>query len=134
MSNERTHHKETLNRHGIQLDPLSIHSKDFAVRLRGYDQEEVDDFLDEIIRDYEQMVKIIEELQSKADQAMMSTREVSRATRQFDVLAADPVPTPKPARSTADPADRGISKDEITMLKVRLANLERKVFGNSRSE
>jgi DivIVA domain-containing protein len=126
MSNDRTEHREILNKHGIKLDPLTIHSKDFGVRLRGYDQEEVDDFLDEIIRDYEQMVKIIEDLAKQAEHTMMvNTREVSRETKQFDVLKPK---QPEPA------VERNIPRDEITMLKVRLANLERKVFGSSRSE
>jgi DivIVA domain-containing protein len=126
MSNERTRHKEILNRYGIKLDPLAIHNKDFAVRFRGYDQEEVDDFLDEIIRDYERMVEVIEELVKQAEHAMAMTREVKRPVRTSEASAS------KPAETEAK--ERTVSRDEIAMIKVRLANLERKVFGSSRSE
>ncbi|WP_281164898.1 DivIVA domain-containing protein [Liquorilactobacillus sicerae] len=37
----------------MALTPLDIHNKEFRVKLRGYDQDEVNDFLDQIIKDYE---------------------------------------------------------------------------------
>lgn len=39
------------------LTPLDIHNKEFKKALRGYDADEVDEFLDEIIKDYEQLYK-----------------------------------------------------------------------------
>lgn len=39
------------------LTPLDIHNKEFKRALRGYDADEVDDFLDEIIKDYEKLYK-----------------------------------------------------------------------------
>ncbi|MEQ3517870.1 DivIVA domain-containing protein, partial [Enterococcus cecorum] len=39
------------------LTPLDIHNKEFHVKLRGYDQDEVNDFLDQIIKDYENTLK-----------------------------------------------------------------------------
>lgn len=35
------------------LTPLDIHNKEFPVKMRGYDQDEVNDYLDQIIKDYE---------------------------------------------------------------------------------
>lgn len=39
------------------LTPLDLHNKVFKKSLRGYNQEEVDDFLDEVIKDYEALYK-----------------------------------------------------------------------------
>lgn len=41
----------------MALTPLDIHNKEFHVKLRGYDQDEVNDFLDQIIKDYELTLK-----------------------------------------------------------------------------
>ncbi|CAM4369708.1 DivIVA domain-containing protein [Paenibacillus phoenicis] len=50
---------------GIKLDALSIHEKDFDAKMRGYDKEEVDRFLDDIIVDYERFYDIITDLLDK---------------------------------------------------------------------
>ena len=39
------------------LSPLDIHNKDFKKVFRGYAEEEVDDFLDKIVKDYESLYK-----------------------------------------------------------------------------
>ncbi|KRL01411.1 DivIVA domain-containing protein [Liquorilactobacillus capillatus] len=46
----------------MTLTPLDIHNKEFRVKLRGYDQDEVNDFLDQIIKDYELNLKENEHL------------------------------------------------------------------------
>ncbi|WP_019636009.1 DivIVA domain-containing protein [Paenibacillus fonticola] len=50
---------------GIKLDALTIHEKDFDVKMRGYEKEEVDRFLDEIIVDYERFYDIVTDLLDK---------------------------------------------------------------------
>ncbi|MFL2099292.1 DivIVA domain-containing protein [Desemzia sp. FAM 23991] len=47
------------------LTPLDIHNKEFPTKMRGYDQDEVNDFLDQIIRDYETVLKDKKELEKK---------------------------------------------------------------------
>ena len=39
------------------LTPLDIHNKEFKKSLRGYDVDDVDDFLDEVIEGYEMLYK-----------------------------------------------------------------------------
>lgn len=39
------------------LTPLEIHNKEFKKSFRGYDEDEVDEFLDMVIADYEQIYK-----------------------------------------------------------------------------
>ena len=41
----------------MALTPLDIHNKEFDVKLRGYDKDEVNDFLDQVIKDYEAVLK-----------------------------------------------------------------------------
>lgn len=50
---------------GLKLDALAIHEKDFDVKMRGYEKEDVDRFLDEIIVDYERFYDIITDLLDK---------------------------------------------------------------------
>lgn len=49
----------------MALTPLDIHNKEFSRRLRGYDEDEVNEFLDQIIKDYEAMIREHKELQSQ---------------------------------------------------------------------
>ncbi len=39
------------------LTPLDIHNKEFRKGLRGYDVDEVDEFLDEVIKEFESLYK-----------------------------------------------------------------------------
>ena len=41
----------------MPLTPLDIHNKEFRKTFRGYSEEEVDEFLDEVVRDYEGLIK-----------------------------------------------------------------------------
>lgn len=47
------------------LTPLDIHNKEFKRAFRGYDEEEVDEFLDLVIADYEKLYKENMELKEK---------------------------------------------------------------------
>lgn len=59
----------------MPLTPIDIHNKEFGRKLRGYNEVEVDEFLDQVVRDYESLLKErdvlneqIEELKDKLDQ------------------------------------------------------------------
>ncbi|WP_423189663.1 DivIVA domain-containing protein [Alkalibacterium sp. f15] len=49
----------------MALTPMDIHNKEFPVRMRGYDQDEVNDYLDQIIKDYEMLLKQKKEMEKK---------------------------------------------------------------------
>ncbi|MBB6636324.1 DivIVA domain-containing protein [Cohnella thailandensis] len=49
----------------MPLTPLDIHNKEFGKRLRGYDEDEVNEFLDQIIKDYELLIRENKELQNQ---------------------------------------------------------------------
>ncbi|PZD94642.1 cell division protein DivIVA [Paenibacillus sambharensis] len=54
---------------GIKLNALEIHEKDFPTVFRGYDAAEVDNYLDQIIKDYEAFEALINLLQKQLYQA-----------------------------------------------------------------
>lgn len=49
----------------VPLTPLDIHNKEFTRGMRGYDQDEVNDFLDQIIKDFELVIREKKELERK---------------------------------------------------------------------
>jgi len=51
----------------MPLTPLDIHNKEFSRRLRGYDEDEVNEFLDQVIKDYEALIRENRELQSQVE-------------------------------------------------------------------
>lgn len=49
----------------MALTPLDIHNKEFGRRLRGYDEDEVNEFLDQVIKDYEALIRENKDLQGQ---------------------------------------------------------------------
>ena len=41
----------------MALTPMEIHNKDFPRKFRGYDPDDVDQFLDMIVEDFEKLYK-----------------------------------------------------------------------------
>lgn len=52
----------------VALSPLDIHNKEFATSIRGYDKDEVNEFLDQIIKDYEIVIREKKELDEEVRQ------------------------------------------------------------------
>lgn len=51
----------------MPLTPLEIHNKEFSTRMRGYDQDEVNEFLDQVIRDYELIIRQNKDLEDELE-------------------------------------------------------------------
>ncbi|UFU00960.1 DivIVA domain-containing protein [Radiobacillus kanasensis] len=51
----------------MPLTPLDIHNKEFTRGFRGYDEDEVNEFLDQVIKDYELLIREKKELNEKVD-------------------------------------------------------------------
>lgn len=90
----------------VKLTTKEILEKEFKICFRGYKQEEVDKFLDLIIKDYEVMYQLIEEVQQENARLKKQVEENSR-------------------RQHAQPA--GTTNFDILK---RLSNLEKHVFGS----
>ncbi len=72
------------------LTPLDIHNQEFKRSLRGYDVDEVDEFLDEIIRDFEYLYKENLELKEtiqKRDEEVNRYQELEQTLQETLVLA-----------------------------------------------
>ncbi|MFC5541323.1 MAG: DivIVA domain-containing protein [Bacilli bacterium] len=52
----------------MPLSPLDIHNKEFTRSFRGYAEDEVNEFLDQIIKDYELLLREKKELEDKVKQ------------------------------------------------------------------
>ncbi|MDW0115519.1 cell division regulator GpsB [Sporosarcina thermotolerans] len=90
----------------IKLDTKTILEKEFKTGLRGYNQEDVDLFLDQVIQDYEAFKKTISELRMENE-------------RLKDELAAQ----------AKRPAATNTNTTNFDLLK-RISNLEKHVFGS----
>ncbi|HEO8420696.1 DivIVA domain-containing protein [Niallia sp. FSL W8-0635] len=52
----------------MPLTPLDIHNKEFAKGFRGYDEDEVNEFLDQVIKDYENIIREKKELEERLNE------------------------------------------------------------------
>ena len=66
----------------IKLSSQDILKKQFAHKMKGYDQEEVDKFLDQIISDYETYNSIIEDLYGKIGKLQRELLESQRTAKE----------------------------------------------------
>lgn len=91
----------------IKLNSKVILEKEFKKQMKGYNIDEVDQFLDIIMEDYDTFNKIIEELQMENERLKKELENASKKTQ----------PT------------QNIGNTNFDILK-RLSNLEKHVFGN----
>ena len=52
----------------IMLTPMDIHNKEFKRSFRGYNEDEIDDFLDQVVNDYERLYRENERLKNEVAQ------------------------------------------------------------------
>jgi cell division initiation protein len=52
----------------MPLTPLDIHNREFTRGFRGYDEDEVNEFLDQIIKDYEMVIREKKELYDRVQE------------------------------------------------------------------
>ena len=72
------------------LTPIDIQRQDFEVKLRGYNADEVDDFLDLVGRDYEKLYKDNAELKEQVKQLNVSLEQYKKmeVTLQQSIVLA----------------------------------------------
>ncbi len=63
------------------LTPIDIQRQDFEVKLRGYNADEVDDFLDLVGKDYEKLYKENAELKDQI-------RQLNKSVEQYHAMEA----------------------------------------------
>ena len=103
----------------ISLTPQEILKKDFKIDMRGYSLKEVDQFLDEIIGDYEQFNEIIRNYEQEKEELLKEIINLKQELRNV--------------KMSIDVAKNG--EKEVTNLDVlrRVSNLEKIVYGKEKN-
>lgn len=124
----------------IIYTPKDIYEQDFKTSMRGYDKREVDEFLDDVIKDYENYIKQIQNL--KDEIAALKAIEKPKTQANFgiptppkaSVASVPPVPPTSPS-SMVPPMTHSQevvnpipSATNLDILK-RISRLEKEVFG-----
>lgn len=103
----------------ISLSTKDILQKQFKRSFRGFDIEEVDAFLDLIIRDYDTFQKEISFLQAENERLLTKVDELSRQA------------TVSKANRSSNVSSSGVTNFDILK---RLSNLEKHVFDSKLEE
>lgn len=102
----------------IMLTVKDIFEKEFKIDTRGYRPQEVDKFLDLVMRDYEEFITIIKEQKSElkelSEDNIRLKQEIRALKTKLDVL-----------RETADSESGSNSVDVLK----RISNLEKVIYG-----
>ncbi len=95
------------------LTQKEIVEKDFNTKLRGYNPQEVDEFLDLVIQDYKSYQDEIEDLKEQVENLV---EELDASSKQSEVRAQN----------------QNVNQSSVTNFDIlkRLSNLERHVFGS----
>ena len=106
----------------IKLTPQDILEKSFKIDTRGYRLKEVDQFLDDIIGDYEQFLEIINNLEKEKADLLAEIMQLKQELRN--------------SKLSVEVASNNGSNGEVTNVDVmrRLSQLEKMVYGSRKSD
>lgn len=104
----------------IFLTPQDILEKDFKIDTRGYRLKEVDQFLDEIIGDYENFYAIIKNLEKEKEEYLKEIMNLKQELRNV-----------KMSIDIAKTGDKEVTNVDILR---RVSNLEKIVYGKGDKE
>ena len=102
----------------LYLTPQEILEKEFKIDARGYRPQEVDKFLDMVIRDYTEYSNIVKHLEKQIKDLTDDNIKLKQEIRRLQEVAASNSTTP--SRSTSN----------VDLLK-RISQLEKVVYGNN---
>ncbi|MBB5172155.1 DivIVA domain-containing protein [Texcoconibacillus texcoconensis] len=102
----------------MPLTPLDIHNKVFTRGFRGYDEDEVNEFLDQVIKDYEMVIREKKELQDKVNELEEKLNHFSNieTTLNKSILVA---------QETAEEVKRNADKESKLIIKEAEKNADR---------
>ncbi|MCF8564450.1 DivIVA domain-containing protein [Alicyclobacillus tolerans] len=102
----------------MPLSPLDIHNKEFGRSFRGYDEDEVDDFLERIIQDYEGLIRQNKDLEDKIE---MLTEKLKHFTNIEESLSKSIII----AQETAEEVKTNARKEAQLIIKEAEKNADR---------
>lgn len=103
----------------IIYSPRDIFEQDFKNSMRGYDKKEVDEFLDNVIKDYESYIEQLENLQAENNRLKQQLKEKTPSTPLRSTVGSSVLEPHQPVTQSATNFD---------ILK-RISRLEKEVFG-----
>lgn len=65
------------------LTPMDIHNKDFKRSFRGYDEDEIDDFLDQVVNDYEKLFRENDRLKEDLERAKKDNEQYQQLEKNL---------------------------------------------------
>ncbi|MDR7074491.1 DivIVA domain-containing protein [Fictibacillus barbaricus] len=95
----------------MPLTPLDIHNKEFTRGFRGYSEDEVNDFLDQVIKDYESVIrekKSLEETVEKLEEKISYFKNIEETLNKSILIAQE---TGEEVKRTANKEARLIIKE-----------------------
>ncbi len=102
----------------LYLTPQEILEKEFKIDARGYRPQEVDKFLDMVIRDYTEYANIIRKLEKDVKDLTDDNIKLKQEIRRLQEVAS----------SNNEVPSRGLNN--VDLLK-RISQLEKVVYGNN---
>lgn len=107
----------------INLTPEMILKKEFKIATKGYDLREVDQFLDEIISDYTNYIKIIKDLEKEKDEQLEQILNLKKEIRDLKTSV-------EISKQSQSAVSEGTNLDVLK----RLSQLENIVYGKDKKE
>lgn len=105
----------------IYLTPQDILNKEFKKDTMGYRPQEVDKYLDMVIRDYTEFINIIKKLQIENAQLKKEKEQLRTEYMKMKNIIDS-------ANSSASSGGSAINYNNVDLLK-RISNLEKTVYG-----
>lgn len=102
----------------LYLTPQEILEKEFKIDARGYRPQEVDKFLDMVIRDYTEYSNIVKKLEKDIKDLTDDNIKLKQEIRRLQEVAS----------TSSDEPSR--SMNNVDLLK-RISQLEKVVYGNN---
>jgi cell division initiation protein len=102
----------------MSLTPLDIHNKEFKRGFRGYDEDEVNEFLDLVIKEFEILIREKKELEEKVAQS-------SERLGHFTSIEESLSKTIIVAQETADEVKSNAKKEAQLIVKEAEKNADR---------
>lgn len=102
------------------ITPMDIHNKTFSKGLRGYSEEEVNDFLQQIVADYEQIYREHREMAEQMDQ--MKTKLAN-----YERISETMTNTLQLAKDTAESVKKNAKRDADILVSNARAQSKRQI-------
>lgn len=102
----------------MALSPLDIHNKEFSSKWRGYDEDEVNEFLEQVMKDYENLIAENKELES-------DLKQVNEQIAHFNSIEETLQKSIMTAQEAAEDVRRNSMKESKLIIKEAEKNADR---------